>query len=135
MGYTNRNTVQNTYSLQTRQSLTNDYQFVQVPVQVGYQLRPRKRLGLALVGGFLSNIFVRNTVGNELIITNKDGVYRPVSWAATLGARVRYRPSRQWSASLAGVYQPSLGFGTRPQSAVQSQPTSTGMSFGINYHF
>jgi hypothetical protein len=135
MGYTNRNTVQNTYSLQTRQSLTNDYQFVQVPVQVGYQLRPRKRLGLALVGGFLSNIFVRNTVGNELIITNKDGVYRPVSWAATLGARVRYRPSRQWSASLAGVYQPSLGFGTRPQSAVQSQHTSTGMSFGINYHF
>ena len=125
----------NSYNPQTRQSLSNDYQFVQVPVQVGYQLRPRKRLGLALLGGFLSNIFVRNTVDDQLVVTAKDGVYRPVSWAATVGARFRYRPSRQWSASLAGLYQPSLGSGTRPESTVQTRPTSTGMSFGIDYHF
>ena len=110
----NRYSVQNSYNPQTRQSLTNDYQFVQVPVQVGFQLRPRKRLSLALLGGLLSNIFVRNTVGDNVVITTRDGVYRPVSWAATLGARFRYRPSKQWSASLAGVYQPSLGLGTRP---------------------
>ncbi|MBC3783634.1 hypothetical protein [Spirosoma utsteinense] len=134
-GASNRYSLQNSYNPQERQSLSNNYQFVQVPVQVGYQLRPRKRLGLALIGGFLSNIFVRNTVGDELVITSKDGVYRPVSWAATMGARFRYRPSRQWSASLAGVYQPSLGLGTRPESTVQSRPTSTGMSFGIDYHF
>lgn len=134
-GSANRFSLQNNYNPQERQSLSNNYQFVQVPVQVGYQLRPRKRLGLALIGGFLSNIFVRNTVGDELVVTSKDGVYRPVSWAATMGARFRYRPSRQWSASLAGVYQPSLGLGTRPESIVQSRPTSTGMSFGIDYHF
>ena len=125
----------NTYNPQTRQSLNNDYQYVQVPVQLGYQLRPRKRLSLALLGGFLSNIFVRNTVGDNLVITGRDGVYRPLSWAANVGARFRYRPSRQWSASLAGVYQPSLGSGTRPESTVQTRPTSTGMSFGIDYHF
>ena len=124
-----------TYNPQTRQSLNNDYQYVQVPVQVGYQLRPRKRLSLALLGGFLSNIFVRNTVGDNLVITGRDGVYRPLSWAANLGARFRYRPSRQWSASLAGVYQPSLGLGTRPESTVQTRPTLTGISFGVDYHF
>lgn len=124
-----------TYNPQTRQSLNNDYQYVQVPVQVGYQLRPRKRLSLALLGGFLSNIFVRNTVGDNLVITGRDGIYRPLSWAANLGARFRYRPSRQWSASLAGVYQPSLGLGTRPESTVQTRPTSTGISFGVDYHF
>lgn len=128
-------TVPNSYNPQNRQSLANDYQFVQVPVQVGYQLRPRKRLSLALLGGFLSNIFVRNTVGNDLVITAKNGVYRPVSWAATVGARFRYRPSRQWSASLAGVYRPALGPGTRPESTVQTHPTSTGLSFGVDYHF
>lgn len=123
------------YSNQARLALTNDYQYVQVPVQVGYQLRPRKRLGLALLGGFLTNIFVRNTVADDLVITSRDGVYRPLSWAASLGARFRYRPSRRWSASLAGLYQPSLGLGTRPESVVQSQPTSVGMSFGVDYHF
>lgn len=127
--------IQNSYTSQAQQTLTNDYQYLQVPVQVGYQLRPRKRLSLAVLGGLLTNIFVRNTVGSDVVISAKDGVYRPVSLAATMGARFRYRPSGHWSASLAGMYQPSLGFGTQTESQVQSQPTSTGMSFGVDYHF
>ncbi len=135
-GNTNSNyPAQSNYNPQERQLVTNDYQYVQVPLQIGYQLRPRKRLSMALLGGFLSNIFIRNTVGNDLVITTKDRVYRPVSWLATVGARLRYRPSKQWSASLAGMYQPSLGLSTLPESTVQTRPTQTGMSFGINYHF
>lgn len=129
------NVYQASYANSTRQSLTNDYQYAQIPLQVGYQLRPRKRLGLALLGGLITNIFVRNTVGNEVVITAKDGVYRPVSFAAAMGARLRYRPTQQWSASLAGIYQPSLGLGTQSDSQVQSHPTSAGMSFGVDYHF
>ncbi|GAB4015678.1 hypothetical protein GCM10028773_06580 [Spirosoma koreense] len=120
---------------QSLQTLTNDYQYVQVPIQVGYQLRPRKRLSLAVLGGLLTNIFVRNTVGTDLVVTAQDGVYRPVSLAASMGARFRYRPSGRWSASLAGLYQPSLEVGTQSNSQVQTRPTSTGMSFGVDYHF
>lgn len=123
------------YSNQTVQALTNDYQYVQVPLQVGYQLRPRKRISLAVLGGLITNIFVRNTVGTDVVVTAKDGVYRPVSLAATMGARVRYRPVGRWSASVAGLYQPSLGLSTEADSQVQSRPTSTGMSFGVDYHF
>lgn len=123
------------YDNRYQQSVTNNFDYVQVPVQVGYQLRPNKRLGLSLLGGFLTNIFVRNTVGDDLVITSKDGVYRPLSVAASMGARFRYRPSQRWSASLAGMYQPSLGLGTRPESQIQSTPTSAGMSFGLDYHF
>lgn len=123
------------YDSRSIQAVTNDYQFVQVPVQVGYQFRPRKKLSMAVLGGLLTNIFVKNTVGEALVVTSKDGVYRPVSLAATMGARVRYRPSRQWSASVAGVYQPSLEAGTTADSQVQTRPTSAGMSFGVDYHF
>lgn len=129
------NTAYRSQSYGSQQTLTNDYQFVQIPVQVGYQLRPRKRLSMAVLGGFLTNIFVRNTVGNELVVTPKDGVYRPVSLAAIMGARFRYRPSQRWSASLAGVYQPSLGSATQADAQVESRPTSAGMSFGVDYHF
>jgi hypothetical protein len=123
------------YSNPYQQELANNFEFVQLPIQLGYQLRPNKRLSMALLGGLLTNIFVRNTIGDDLVITGKDGVYRPVSWAASMGARFRYRPSGRWSASLAGMYQPTLGESTRPQSQVQSSPTSAGMSFGLNYHF
>ena len=122
-------------SNQTLQTINNDYQYVQVPVQVGYQLRPRKKLSMAVIGGLLTNIFVRNTVGDALVVTNKDGVYRPVALAATMGARLRYRPSRQWSASLAGMYQPSLESSTKADAQVQGHPTSAGMSVGVDYHF
>ncbi|MCK8491972.1 hypothetical protein M0L20_08935 [Spirosoma sp. RP8] len=123
------------YDARHQQDIANNYEYVQVPVQIGYQLRPRKRLSMALLGGLLTNIFVRNTIGDELVITGKDGVYRPLALAATMGARFRYRPSRRWSASLAGMYQPSLGVGTRSESQVESSPTSAGMSFGLDYHF
>jgi hypothetical protein len=123
------------YDPQTRQTLTNDYQFIQVPIQVGYQLRPRKRLGLALLGGFLTNIFLRNTVDNQLVIKPEDGIYQPVTLAAAMGARFQYRSSQRWSASLAGMYQPTLGLATKSGSGVQSSPTTTGMSFGVDYHF
>ncbi len=133
--FANNGYVQPAYSDKTRQMLTNDYQFVQVPVQVGYQLRPKKRLSLAVLGGIISNIFVRNTVDNEIIVTTKDDIYRPVSFAAIVGARFRYQPSAQWSASLAGIYQPSIGLVTLAHSQVQSQPTTAGMTLGVDYHF
>lgn len=133
--FANNGYVQTAYSNKTRQALTNDYQFVQVPVQVGYQLRPRKRLSLAVLGGIISNIFVRNTVDNEIVVTTKDDIYRPVSFAAIVGARFRYQPSAQWSASLAGIYQPSIGLVTLAHSQVQSQPNTAGMTLGIDYHF
>ena len=128
-------TGQSAYSSSISQVLTNDYQYVQMPVQIGYQLRPRKRLSLALLGGIITNIFVRNTVSNEVVVTAKDGIYRPVSLAATVGARFRYQPTGQWSASLAGSYQPSLGAVTQASSQVQSHPTTAGMTFGVDYHF
>jgi len=131
----NRAADPNNYDIRNSQAVTNDYQYIQVPMQVGYQLRPHKRLSMALLGGLLTNIFVRNTVADELVITAKDGLYRPVSLAATMGARFRYRPSQRWSASVAGVYQPSLSPGTPVDSPIQTRPTSTGMTFGVDYHF
>ncbi|GAB3770666.1 hypothetical protein GCM10028818_08440 [Spirosoma horti] len=122
-------------SNQNLQTVNNDYQYVQVPVQIGYQLRPRKKLSMAVIGGLLTNIFVKNTVGDALVVTNKDGIYRPVALAATMGARLRYRPSRQWSASVAGMYQPALEPSTKSDAQVQGHPTSAGMSFGVDYHF
>ncbi len=127
--------VANRYSTSEQQAVSNDYQFVQVPVQVGYQLRPRKLLGLALIGGFLTNIFVRNTVANQVVITPADDIYRSLSLSASVGARFRYRPSQHWSASLAGLYQPTIGGTTSSDSPIRSQPTTTGMSFGVDYHF
>jgi len=131
----NTNRYANLGSYGNRQTVANNYAYVQVPVQVGYELRPRKRLTLAILGGLITNIFVKNSVDDALTIKAGDGVYQPVALVASMGARFRYRSSERWSASLAGMYQPAITPGTRPDSPVQTQPTTTGLLVGIDYRF
>ncbi len=128
--------VPNYYSTNGEEAQTrNDYTFVQIPVQVGYQLRPRRKLGLSVLGGLLSNWFVRNAVGETLVVKPADNVYRSLTLAGTAGARFRYRSSRRWSASLAGVYQQSLQLGTQSDVSLETRPHTVGVSFGMDYHF
>ncbi|OIN57112.1 hypothetical protein BLX24_21390 [Arsenicibacter rosenii] len=125
----------NAYSTEQVQKISNTYQFVQVPVQVGYQLRPRKRLGIAMLGGFLTNWFVKNQVDKSVTIKSGDDVYRPVTLSATTGLRFRYRPTQRWSASFAGMYQQALQNATKASVDVRTKPQTLGMSMGIDYHF
>lgn len=123
------------YDTQTQGRTRNDYSFVQVPVQVGYQLRPRRKLGLAVLGGLLTNLFVHNAVGETLVVKPGDSVYRSLTLAGTAGARLRYRSSHQWSASVAGVYQQALQSGTQSDGSLETHPHTVGVSFGMDYHF
>ena len=118
-----------------QEQVRNDYTYIQVPVQVGYQLRPRRRLGLSVLGGLLTNWFVRNSVGEGLVVKPGDGIFRPVTLAGTAGVRFRYRSSRRWSASLAGVYQQALQSGTLSDVNLITRPRSIGVSVGMDYHF
>nr|WP_293837502.1 hypothetical protein [uncultured Arsenicibacter sp.] len=125
----------NAYSAEQVQKISNNYQFVQVPVQLGYQLRPRKRLGVAMLGGLLTNWFVKNRVDESVTISSGDGVYRPVTLSATTGLRFRYRPTQRWSASFAGMYQHALQNATKANVDVRTRPQTIGMSMGVDYHF
>ncbi|MEZ0608668.1 hypothetical protein ACAW74_09140 [Fibrella sp. WM1] len=116
-------------------TVSNAYQFVQVPAQVSYEFRPRRKFGLALLTGLVSNWFVRNTVNQTIDVKSGDGIYRPVTMAGTAGVRVRYRPDRHWSASMAGMYQQHLQSLTLNDVNLQALPQQVGLSFSVDRHF
>jgi len=118
----------------SRNAVTNDFRYVQVPVQAGYHIRPRAKLSFAMLGGLLANVFVKNTVGS-VEINPDDDVYRPLTVSGTGGLRVSYRPTRRWSGSLTGSYQYALHSGTPPDEPVQTRPRALGVGVGMNYHF
>ena len=122
------------YNRSVLEGVSNNYQFVQVPVQLSYELRPRRKFGLAFLTGMVSNLFVRNTI-DAATIKQQDGVYRPLTMAGTAGMRLRFRPDKHWSASLAGTFQQSLYSITRPDVGVQSVPQNVGVSFSVDRHF
>lgn len=123
------------YSLANQRSVSNNYQFVQVPAQVSYEFRPRRKFGLSLLTGLVSNWFVRNTVAETVTVRSGDGIYRPVTVAGTAGLRVRYRPDRHWSASLAGTFQQNLQSLTLNDVNLQALPQQVGVSFSVDRHF
>ncbi len=123
------------YDRAVNQSVSNSYQFVQVPVQLSYELRPRRKFGLAFITGMVSNLFVRNTVADAVTVKAQDGVYRPLTVAGTAGMRLRFRPDKHWSASLAGMFQQSLQSITRPEVGVQASPRNMGVCFSVDRHF
>lgn len=123
------------YASGQQQAVSNAYQFVQVPVQVGYELRPRRKFGLALLTGLVSNWFVKNTVAESVTVKSGGGVYRPVTLAGTAGMRLRYRPDANWSASMAGTFQQSLQSLTLTDVSLQATPQQVGLSFSVDRHF
>lgn len=123
------------YDRAVSQSVSNNYQFVQAPVQLSYELRPRRKFGLALITGMVANLFVRNTVAEAVTVKAQDGVYRPFTVAGTAGMRLRFRPDKHWSTSLAGTLQQSLQSITRPEVGIQSLPQNIGVCFSVDRHF
>ncbi|WP_421828089.1 hypothetical protein [Larkinella sp.] len=117
------------------QVVSNDFQYLQVPVQIGYHILPERKISYSVLGGLMANVFLKNTVNGALEVNPGDQVYRPMSLAGTAGLRVSYHPTHHWSGSLTGSYQQSLQNGTQSDAQLQVRPQAVGVGFGLNYHF
>ncbi|WP_138994875.1 anti-sigma factor [Larkinella sp. C7] len=117
------------------QVVSNDFQYLQVPVQIGYHILPEHKISYSVLGGLMANVFLKNTVNGALEVNPGDQVYRPMSLAGTAGLRVSYHPTHHWSGSLTGSYQQSLQSGTQSDAQLQVRPQAIGVGFGLNYHF
>ncbi|MGA0560396.1 hypothetical protein ACO2Q8_27275 [Larkinella sp. VNQ87] len=116
------------------QLVSNNFQYLQVPVQFGYHILPGRKINYSILGGLMANVFLKNTIGT-LEVNPDDQVYRPMTLAGTAGLRINYHPTHHWSGSLTGSYQQALQDGAQTESQVQVRPQAIGVGFGLNYHF
>ncbi|MFD1144137.1 hypothetical protein ACFQ4C_23635 [Larkinella insperata] len=119
----------------SNQVVSNNFQYIQVPVQIGYHILPEHKFSYSLLGGLMANVFLKNTINDALEVNPMDQVYRPTALAGTAGLRINYHPTHHWSGSLTGSYQQSLQNGTNPDAQLQIRPQAVGVGFGLNYHF
>lgn len=127
-------------SLSTPQSINNSYQFLQVPVQAGYALvKPKRRFSLWLLGGFINNIFLRNSFQNgqenTVTLSGSDTPYRALSFSASTGMRLQYKINKRLATLLLGNYQHALTSTTRSGAAFQARPQLFGVGAGLRYGF
>ncbi|KAA0990781.1 outer membrane beta-barrel protein [Dyadobacter aurulentus] len=119
--------------------VSNNYQYLQMPVQAGFTLNPDKKLSYSILGGMMANFFLSNDLESASgdIITTKasDEVYRSMNWAATTGLRFNYRLSSRWKANLTGSYQKAISSGFRSNQTLDAHPYLYGVAWGVRYSF
>ncbi|WP_439555336.1 outer membrane beta-barrel protein [Dyadobacter sp.] len=120
-------------------NVSNNYQYLQMPVQAGFTLAPDRKLSYSLLGGMMANFFLSNELeaaSGEIITTKaSDEIYKSMNWAATTGLRFNYRLSSQWKASLTGSYQRAVSSGFRSNQTLDARPYLYGVSWGVRYSF
>lgn len=126
----------------TDNQLRSTYQYVSVPVQVGYRLWPDSRVEALLSAGFSSDVFLSNTLqptGTSNLTTVRyapaDGVYRQLLWSGLGGLGLRYRLDTHWGLGLNGTFRRALTSGVQNASAVQTFPREVGVGLRVDYRF
>ena len=121
------------------QEKSNDYSYLQLPVQVGYTLNPAGKLSYTVLGGMVANLFLNNQLETNagIILTTKgsDNVYRNLNWAGSSGLRFNYRMSPHWIATMTGSFQKSVTTIFKSNDNLESKPSLYGVGWGIRYTF
>lgn len=120
----------------------NRYEYLMVPMQVGYEIGLTKKLGLNVLAGFSTDIFLQNSIftDNGLVrgkntISSDSKIYKPVNFSGLGGLRASYLISRHWQANIGTSYQRALFSGMNSSVDLNMRLQMFGINYGFNYRF
>ncbi|MBC7921192.1 MAG: hypothetical protein H7Z75_08875 [Ferruginibacter sp.] len=143
----------------------NDYQYLGLPLRLGYQINRHQKLRFVGLGGVSADLFLRNVHGSveeskfpmstfsslspptpllmdnagerkpTVITAGKNSTYRSLSVSALLGLGIHYHYSRHFSLMLEPTYRTALYSTTKTTSNVRTLPSNLGIGTGLKYHF
>ena len=126
----------------TATTISNSYEFISVPVQVGYQVAV-SRLNFTLSSGVAANFFLGNDISApaspladvRVSASDSQGPFRSQYYSGVLSGGVNYNIIDHYSFSLTPSYTFALTELTHDDSALSSQPYSFGINVGFQYQF
>lgn len=120
----------------------NRYEYLMIPLQVGYEIGLSKKIALNLLAGVSTDIFLQNTIINDnsivqekSTINSSSNIYKPLNFSGLGGIRASYLISRHWQLNLGSSYQHSLFSGINNSTALQMRLKMFGLNYGLNYRF
>ncbi|HEY1056329.1 MAG TPA: hypothetical protein VGE24_14380 [Emticicia sp.] len=120
----------------------NRYEYLMVPMQVGYEIGLTKKLGLNVLAGISTDIFLQNSIftDNGLVrgkntISSDSKIYKPVNFSGLGGVRASYMLSKHWQANIGTSYQRALFSGMNSSVDLNMRLQMFGINYGFNYRF
>ncbi len=122
-------------------NLSNQYEFVSVPLRAGYVLLDKK-LNLTFLAGISTEFFLNNQIVDKskyletLSSSAGEGSpYKSVYFNGSLGTMLGYTFSKNYAITLEPSYRFAVNSFTRDDFYLNSYPSSFMLSFGIAYSF
>ena len=120
----------------------NRYEYLMIPMQLGYEIGLSKKLGLNILAGISTDIFLQNTIAHKntfvqekSTINNTNNIYKPLNVSGLGGIRASYLLSKHWQVNMGSSYQHSLFSGINSSTALQMRLRMFGVNYGLNYRF
>ncbi|MBA4851842.1 hypothetical protein [Emticicia sp. BO119] len=120
----------------------NRYEYLMVPMQLGYEIGITKKLGLNVLAGISTDIFLQNSIftDNGLVrskntISNDSKIYKPVNFSGLGGLKASYLISKHWQANIGTSYQRALFSGMNSSVDLNMRLQMFGINYGFNYRF
>jgi hypothetical protein len=120
----------------------NRYEYLIIPMQVGYEIGLSKKVDINILAGVSTDIFLQNTIINDNSIVQEkstfntsSNIYKPLNLSVLGGVRASYLISNHWQLNLGSSYQHSLFSGINKSTALQMRLKMFGLNYGLNYRF
>lgn len=120
-------------------SALNTFEFISVPLQIGYVVFDRK-FSLLVSPGVSSEFFLRNQLSDQenrlstyTTYSGEDAPFQTVHLKGIVGAQLFYKFSDNYMISLEPSFQRALSDFNKSSSLFESRPSSVGVSAGFRY--
>lgn len=134
---TNEKNSRNNTLISSSEDIRNAYQFLMIPVQLGYHVPLFSKMDLSVSGGvsgdFLINNILDETPQGGSKLTPANSAYKAVNISGLGGMKINYAVNSNWDASIGANYQQALRSGVQETQTFSFRPKFFGISYGINY--
>lgn len=121
------------------EDIDSDYQFLMIPLQVGYHLPVTKKLEASLTAGVSGDFIINNVFDNisegGSKLTAGNSAYKPVNLSGLAGLKLNYAIRSNWQISVGSNFQQTVTSGVERDEGFSFKPRYLGMNYGVNYRF
>lgn len=138
--YLDPNLSLNNTIIASEQQLSNNYDFLMLPLQLVYQIPIANKFQADVVAGFSTDILLTNTIAGVKstfdFSEEKTSLYRNFNMSGLAGVRINYLFTPKWQISFGGNWQQSAFSTLKPNAAnISIRPHLMGLTYGLNYRF
>ncbi len=118
---------------------TQSYNYINIPIQLTFNLPLYKSFGVEILGGFSNDFLLKNqfngTNSQNTSLNSANSNFNFMSLSGLGGLRLNYEFGSQWQINFGSNFQHAINSGISKNSDLSFRPSMLGINYGMKYRF